>query len=250
MIGNQAKIISLVPSWTETLLASGVTVAGRTRFCIHPEQIVNGIASVGGTKSIDIKKIKEINPDYVLLDRQENTKEMAEQILAAGIKLLITDVTDFQSLLQGLRYLAETLKNEKLSSFADRYEAIVSGAKVIDRNLFFANSILKGTFVEEKKLSSYAYVIWKNPFMVVGDDTFIAANFKLIGIDFNLSEKYPQISEAELKNKFCFFSSEPFPFFKDYDSLIQNGFSGLVVDGEKISWFGIRNLLFLEACLK
>lgn len=250
MGADKVKIISLVPSWTETLLAAGVNVVGRTRFCIHPDHIVKNIPAVGGTKSLDIKKLKDINPDYILVDKQENTKEMAEQVGAAAFKLLVTDVTDFKSVTESLSYLGQKLKNDQLNKMADRYRAVVSGPKKIDPQSFFLNSFLKGNLADFTKAKNFAYVIWKNPFMVVGESTFIAQNFKLIGIEFGVSEKYPEIADDVLKEKFCFFSSEPYPFLKDYHGLLKQGFKGVVVDGEKLSWYGIRNLKFLEACLK
>lgn len=245
---NLPKIVSLVPSWTETLIAAGVNVVGRTRFCIHPSQIVKDIAVVGGTKSIDLEKIKRLNPDFVLVDKQENTKEMAEQLQASSFKLLITDVVDFSSVILSCRELGQQLKCEKLIQFADRYQKVISDFSNERVSTFIEKSLLKGQFSFSTK-DSYAYVIWRNPFMVVGDSTFIGENFKLVGIQFGVSEKYPEISPDILKNKFCFFSSEPYPFSKHYEDLVRDGYNGVVLDGEKISWFGIRNLQFLESCL-
>ena len=93
------------------------------------------------------------------------------------------------------------------------------------------------------------YVIWKNPFMVIGKGTFISEVFKLVDIDLVRHEKYPVISDDELKNKYCLFSSEPYPFAKAFAELTTQGYKGALVDGEKISWYGIRNLEFLESCL-
>lgn len=248
MAANLPKIVSLVPSWTETLIAAGVNVVGRTRFCIHPSQIVSGITVVGGTKSIDIEKIKQLNPDFVIVDKQENTKEIADQLMACGFKLLVTDIVDFNSVISSCRELGQKLNCEKLIEFADRYQKVVRDFSKDKLNTFIQKSLLKGLW-DAKVKTSYAYVIWRNPFMVVGDSTFIAENFKLVGVQFGIAEKYPEISADILKNKFCFFSSEPFPFMKHYENLTTDGYSGLVLDGEKISWFGVRNLLFLESCL-
>ncbi|MBC7465808.1 MAG: hypothetical protein H7256_07435 [Bdellovibrio sp.] len=250
MNADKAKIISLVPSWTETLVAAGVNVVGRTRFCIHPDHIAKNIPTVGGTKALDIEKIKHINPDYILVDKQENTLEMAEEIKAAGFKMFITDVTDFSSVIGSLKFLSRSLENEALNDMANRYQAVSGPGAQLDPGKFFLQSVLKGAITELNFVRDYAYVIWKNPFMVVGDTTFIAENYNLVGIEFKVEQKYPQVDEQSLRQKFCFFSSEPFPFLDHYDALIQQGFKGVVVDGEKLSWYGIRNLRFLEACLK
>lgn len=249
MSGNQPKIVSLVPSWTETLVSANVHVVGRTRFCVHPAQLVDSIPVVGGTKSLDLRKIKSLSPDFVLVDKQENTREMADLLLGAGFKLIITDVTDIHSVVNGLREISNFVGSDGLNKMADRYQNILQNKLGIDSRIFFNRAILKGYWSPPKDCS-FAYVIWKKPFMVVGDSTFIGSVFAFIGIHFNVKEKYPEISDADLKTKYCLFSSEPFPFEKNYEELIREGYHGVVVDGEKLSWFGIRNLLFLEACLK
>jgi len=242
------KIVSLVPSWTETLLACGVDVVGRTRFCIHPEHLVSEIVVVGGTKSFDLKKILQLQPDFVVVDKQENTKAMADELLAAGVTLLITDVVHFSSLIDSCRDLGSKLKNSKLTEVADCYELVLKDfSKKVDLQKFVKNCLLQGEF---HLADHYAYVIWKKPFMVIGQNTFISENFKLVGVAFDFADKYPEISDEALKNYFCFFSSEPFPFLKSYSALISEGYKGVVVDGEKLSWYGVRNLAFLEQCLK
>ena len=77
------KIISLVPSITETLFDLGLTkdeIIGRTKFCIHPENQVNNVAVIGGTKSINIEKIRSLNPDIIIANKEENTKEDVEEL--------------------------------------------------------------------------------------------------------------------------------------------------------------------------
>lgn len=237
------KVVSLVPSWTETLIEANVNVVGRTRFCIHPAQKVKDIAVVGGTKSVDIDQLSRLKPDFIVVDQQENTREMADQLTHANHKLIITNITDFESLETALAEIGSTLKNGNLAQFATRYQQL----RPLDRRLFLKNIIFQGSVDEVVPGQHYEYVIWKDPFMVVGQQTFIAENFKRIGIQLIHKEKYPQISDEQLLKSFCFFSSEPFPFAKKYAELKQLGFKGIVVDGEKISWFGLRNLQFLEA---
>ena len=90
--------------------------------------------------------------------------------------------------------------------------------------------------------------------MVIASGTFISDVLTRFEIELAhlgpAGEKYPKISEEELKKTFCLFSSEPYPFARDLDKLRTSGFRGVLIDGEKISWYGIRNLRFLQSCLE
>ncbi len=245
MLKNAPRVVSLVPSWTETLIAAKVEVVGKTRFCIHPAELVNNIPQVGGTKALQIDKIISLRPDFVVVDKEENTKAMASELIHAGCKLLVTDVSDIRSAAEGLARLSKQLQNSQLTDMSWRYQQI---PKNLNAELFFSKCVLLGTIDPNESFETCEYVIWKKPFMVVGKNTFIAENLKLAGIHIQHIEKYPALDESEIKKAFCLFSSEPYPFVKVYDQLLQRGFRGVVVDGEKLSWFGIRNLNFLESC--
>ena len=71
--------MSLVPSWTETLICAGVDVVGRTRFCIHPEGKVGSIAALGGTKNLKSQELMNLKPDLIILDQEENPKEFIKR---------------------------------------------------------------------------------------------------------------------------------------------------------------------------
>lgn len=241
------KVVSLVPSWTETLISADCYVVGRTRYCIHPDDKIAGIPAVGGTKKIDLDKILKLEPDFVILDKEENTLEIAESLAQKNIKLLISHVTGFESVIEFLKEASVTLENSALLSFALRYEKILSSSGSFSNSDFLQKIRVKGK--NENVGKNIEYVIWKKPFMVVGQNTFIAENLKLFQIDLQREKKYNTVEESEIKNHFCLFSSEPYPFEKEFDALISNGFSGLLVDGEPLSWYGIRNLNFLESFL-
>ena len=103
------KIISLVPSITEALFDLGLTkdeIIGRTKFCIHPENQVKDVAVIGGTKSINIEKIRSLNPDIIIANKEENTKEDVEE-LQKYFKVLVTNI----STLEDNYYLLKTLGN-------------------------------------------------------------------------------------------------------------------------------------------
>lgn len=242
---NQARIVSLVPSWTETLLWAGLHVVGRTRFCIHPAERIKTIPALGGTKGMDLQKLIAVKPDFVILDQEENKKEMAEQLLQAGIQILVSNVSGVQSAARFIKQMAQAFNSEKLADLATRYLNL----KAIDRSFFLSQILLEGSFndLDQKALE---YVIWKNPYMVIGKNTFISEILQLADLIVERDQKYPSVEEQELKKRFCFFSSEPYPFKKDFSKLIESGFRGALIDGEKISWYGIRNLSFLEACAR
>lgn len=234
------RVVSFVPSWTETLIASGVEVVGRTRFCIHPESAIKAIAVVGGTKNILIDQVVALKPDFVLFDKEENNQEMYQLCLDRGLNCYATHVTDLKSCGEELLQLAKLVKNDQLAVWGNAYLSLQS--LPISH---FKKCILEGEFVPS---ANYSYVIWKHPFMRVSPNTFIGDVLKIFEINLESNEKkYPEISDEELKKTFCLFSSEPFPFAKYYAELKAQGFNGVLVDGEHLSWYGIRTLKFLQS---
>ena len=263
---DQAKVISFVPSWTETFVECGVSVVGRTRFCIHPDKKVSDIPIVGGTKTHQTEKILKLGPDYVVLDKEENKRELADELTANGVKILVSHVTSIASAVTFLREASEVLQNKDLSQTADRYDAVLKRRERLSLDLFW-NEILQDSDkeVSAKKISDrklpLLYLIWKNPYMSVAEGTFIWEQFQLLGLRLAMppghkirpdfaADKYPQISEDKLSEYFCLLSSEPFPFANSVEEFSKKNISHSLVDGEKISWYGIRNLKFLESCLK
>ncbi|MES2803389.1 MAG: helical backbone metal receptor [Bdellovibrionota bacterium] len=234
------RVVSFVPSWTETLVASGVEVVGRTHFCIHPENAIKAIPVVGGTKNILIHQVIALKADLVLFDKEENNQEMYQLCLDHGLNCYATHVIDLKSCGEELLQLAKLVKNDQLAVWGNAYLSLQP------RPLsHFKKCILEGEFVPSE---NYSYVIWRNPFMRVSPSCFIGDVLKLFGVSLNLSEiKYPEISVEELKKSFCLFSSEPFPFAKYYAELKAQGFKGVLVDGEHLSWYGVRTLKFLQS---
>jgi len=253
-MSHEIKVISLVPSWTETLIEAGVQVVGRTRFCIHPEHIVQNIPVVGGTKSIDMDACLSLDADFILFDREENTADMVKQCEEAGFRWIATHVTDLKSCAEELNQLAELLKNDKLKKWSEDYQEITEKTDFKNDTKY---SILKQMQIKgninsfDLHRKSISYVIWKQPFMIVTRETFIGdvlskLGFEIISCEHYSGNKYPVIEEQELKKAACFFSSEPFPFEKYFEIMLDQGFNGILVDGEKLSWYGIRTLRFLK----
>lgn len=247
------KIVSFVPSITETLIECGVNVVGRTRFCIHPNGRVNTIPIVGGTKNVDWEKLKSLQADYILLDKEENTAEMAQ---ACPIPFISTHVLSMNSLSQELLRLSEILKNKELAKLSERAQKI-SLYSAQDKNMnLFLSKILTGKLPNmkilcpwPKDIKNVLYVIWKNPWMAVSRGTYIGSVCEALG--FQLPEfpnLYPCIDfeSFDKKNTLLLFSSEPYPFHKIENEISKMEFPSAVVDGEAFSWFGIRSIRFLE----
>ena len=232
------KVVCLVPSWTETLIEAGIDVVGRTRFCIHPADKVKNIAVVGGTKNFNLQKILQLKPDIVILDKEENTIEMANVLTEHSIRWFSTHVTNLRSCAEELLKLSEIFNhNTYLIKWSEQYLSLIQSK---DYNLHFQN-------LKDLKIN---YVIWKNPWMCVSKNTFIGSVIDKLGIQLhessqNLNKKYFEISELDLKNAYCLFSTEPFPFEKEMKKLLNEGFKGELINGESISWFGLRNLKFM-----
>jgi len=244
------RIISLVPSWTETIIESGIYPIGRTRFCIHPEGKIEKIPVVGGTKTVNWDLIRELKPDLLLLDEEENPKDFSE----SGIPFWSSHVTNGISLAAGLQELSELLNNENLKKLAKLSAKINQAAPV--QNAFLKSAacieILNAWQPYEPK--KVAYMIWKKPWMSVTKETYIGFVLKKLGFELfewpHAKSKYPEV-EIESKNDLIYlFSSEPYPFLKIKNELRELNVKGAIVDGEMFSWFGIRSLRFLQKSLR
>lgn len=238
------RVVSFVPSLTETLLESGVQVVGRTRFCIHPKPQVEAISVVGGTKNISsIDEILSLKPDLVVFDKEENNLSMYQMCLDRGLPCYATHVVNLKTCGEELIKLGDILNNLTLKNWGVSYLNLNKIPKVK-----FKECVMKGDFDTLLDHKFFHYVIWKNPFMVVSTNTFIGDVLALFDIHLRTyDKKYPEVTEEELKNMFCLFSSEPFPFEKYFSDIENQGFKGVLVDGEKLSWYGFRTLKFLQS---
>lgn len=244
------RIVSLVPSWTATLLTAGVSPVGRTRFCIHPKTSVDTISIVGGTKSVDWNKVKSINPDLVLMDKEENTLAMAEE---CPFPLLTTHVTDWLSMIDGLKLITAHLPDQPLNSLIARAEHLARCSRPA-WNWQHPPGLLEWIQPPTRPYSSVSYVIWKKPWMVIQQNTFIADVLQRLGadvltVDSTSPNKYPAVELEQLKESLVLFSSEPYPFAEKLPELRRLGIEGALVDGECYSWFGVKAIEFMESQL-
>jgi ABC-type Fe3+-hydroxamate transport system substrate-binding protein len=243
------RVVSLVPSWTETLLAAGVNVVGRTRFCIHPASSVAGIPVIGGTKNWDLSAIRALQPDLLILDQEENPKWMAEQ---TEIPYFASHVTDLHSVAKALAEMAVRLHSTSLSALAGRWRAVATWPGCPPWQVGDPIPGLIGWGREpEGAVRRVLYVIWRDPWMSVSQETFVGSVLKATGFAPYLADfpdKYPRFEMVDFPagETLLLFSSEPYPFLRKKDVLGALELPYAFVDGECFSWFGVRSLRFLE----
>ena len=232
------RIISLVPSQTELLHYLGLeneTIA-ITKFCVHPKEWFNKKPKVGGTKTIKINLIRQLKPDLIIANKEENVKEQVEE-LAADYPVWLTDVNNLEDALQMIKDIGALT-----SKLAD------AGQLIKKINADFASLAQPQTANHKPKT---AYLIWRDPYMATGADTFISDMLLKCGFKnaFAGKKRYPEISIADMKNANCQFillSSEPYPFKEKHITELSGQLLDckiVLVDGEMFSWYGSRLLL-------
>ncbi len=227
------RIISLVPSQTELLVDLGLKdqLVGVTKFCVHPENIRKEKQIVGGTKQIKIEKIKALNPDIILCNKEENTKEIIAE-LESEFNLHISDIYTVQDVY------------ELISQYGKIFQVDQKAAE-INKNIQKQIKDFQD-YVQDKPVLKVAYFIWRKPWMVVGKNTFINTLLKMNKLE-NVYEnisRYPEIKLENIKETdFILLSSEPYPFKEKHIPEVK-GFSKntkfALVDGEFFSWYGSR----------
>lgn len=234
------RIVCLVPSITEFLFDIGLkeNIIGITKFCIHPKLLVIDVVKVGGTKKINFQKIKLLEPDLIVANKEENTKD---------------EILELQK--QFNVYVSDIL------SLEDCYNMMLDIGALTNRKKQSALIIqtLRNDFNALKKIGNkktVAYFIWKNPFMLAGNESFINTILNQLGFVNSLQQlsRYPEVNEETLKElnpDFCFLSSEPYPFKqKDINELkeLLPKSKIILVDGELFSWYGSRLLQLKTYC--
>lgn len=237
MTPDYQRIISLVPSLTELLVDLGLKdrLVGRTRFCIHPGNHIKDIPIIGGTKNPRLDKIREASPDFILANKEENRKKHIEE-LALGHRVHVTDIASIEDALITIHQLGNEL-----------------GVSDKSKQLIRQISNLLEVRPDEPPLRT-AYLIWRNPWMTIGSDTYIhdvMNHWRLINV-FKDNTRYPKIKLEDLKTRqpqLVLLSSEPYPFKEKHIPEVEEALPGtriLVVDGEWFSWYGSRMLNSFE----
>ncbi|MBA5791881.1 ABC transporter substrate-binding protein [Flavobacterium sp. xlx-214] len=231
------RIITLVPSLTETLYELGLEeqIIGVTKFCVHPYHLKSVKINVGGTKNVHIEKIKALNPDIIIANKEENTLDVVDSL--RGIcPVFVTDIVTVE----------DTLKT--ISDFGTIFKRTTDAKKWIEK-IDFAHKDFQ-TFMIDKAWQKAAYLIWREPYMAAGSDTFINEMLKLNkfeNIYENLEGRYPEVEIRKMRiqgdPELVFLSSEPYPFKEEHAFEIGRAThhaKTVFVDGEMFSWYGTR----------
>lgn len=238
------RIVSLVPSWTASIVDLGLEdeLVGCTTFCSRPSRLRNKTTSIGGTKDANFAAIQALNPTHIISCEEENSSETLAQIEAELPKahLIRTFPKSPEDSLQDLSRIAEAL------------EAPAESLNTILDEIFRMREQLQRR-VEHMPTEKYLYFIWRNPWMLAGNQSYISALLaegrlsNLVITGSMLHERYPCLDPSSHKldsNPWCLFSSEPYPFksrhldeFSQAYSTIRRG-QCLKVNGQALSWYG------------
>ena len=231
------RIITLVPSLTESLFELGLEeqIIGLTKFCVHPYHLKSVKINVGGTKNVHIEKIKALNPDIIIANKEENTLEVVDS-LKEICPVFVTDIVTID----------DTLKT--ISDFGTIFKRTTDAKKWIEK-INFAYADFQH-FMQEKTVQKVAYLIWREPYMAAGNDTFINEMLKINKFE-NIYEsfegRYPEIEVRKMRiqgdPELVFLSSEPYPFKEEHAFEIGRAThhaKTVFVDGEMFSWYGTR----------
>lgn len=228
------RIISLVPSITETLfdLGAGSKITGITDYCVHPKTLTQKTEKIGGPKTINTKKINQLNPDIIFASKEENNKETIKK-LSENFPCFVFDIKNFNAALKMIKSLGEITNTEATANM------LVSTIEKKFKNIRQIQPDL-----------DFLYLVWKNPYIAAGTDTFINSVCEKMGLRNCLISrfgKYPRINEnfEKLDFEILFLPSEPYFFKKNEKNKIKNIFPEKIilrVDGEMFSWFGSRLL--------
>lgn len=232
------RIISLVPSQTELLFDLGLeeSIVGVTKFCVHPIHFKKKKTIVGGTKTIKVDKIKSLNPDIILCNKEENTKEIVEMCE----QIAPTHVSDIFTLND-----AKELITQYGAIFSLKKQALEITTELDSKIESFKH------FIKNKKELKVAYFIWRDPWMVAGKSTFINHLLELNKFKnvYNSIDRYPEVNIANIvpdgNPDLILLSSEPYPFKDKHSDELRvhaNLSKIFFVDGEMFSWYGTRLL--------
>lgn len=244
------RIASLVPSATETLVALGLApwLVARTGFCVHPAEVVAAIPKVGGTKDVNLAKLRRLAPTHVILNVDENRRETADALRDFVPELIVTHPCrpeDNLALFEQLRAAFAALPgvNERADELSAQFNAALVRCRALPRT-------------EERVL----YLIWREPWMTVARDTYISTLLAQAGWQTlpavtggaQGAGRYPALQGDEpwlADVDRVLLSSEPYRFGPDHVAEAQALCPRArvqLVDGERLSWWGVRGAAGLD----
>ena len=242
------RIVSLVPSLTEALFALGLgeRVVGVTEWCVHPAGGVAPLPKIGGTKNPDIDSILALRPELVIANREENRRRDVERLEAAGIRVWVTHPRTVRDGIELLGALAD------LGAPEEKRRAVVDSAALA----------LEAAEQERfERRVRFVCPVWRDPWMVVGDDTYAHDLITLCGGENVFAgvggRRYPRVELAEIEAaspELILLPDEPYAFGqRDAQELgaldVPAAHEGRIhlIDGTLVSWYGPRILQAIEA---
>ena len=230
-ISGPQRIVSLVPSVTELLVRWGLAtrLVGRTRYCVEPKWIRNTVPALGGTKDPDLKALRDLQPDLVILERDENSKATAEALEAAGIPWIGLKVRSIADCVAALRLLGKRLGVE---AEAQREADEIDAARKL----------------KTPKGPRTLVLVWKDPWMSAGPGTYLGDLLHRSGFDPLGGDLYPAHSDGNLERlrpEVVLLPSEPYRFTTRHRAELQKRFPWarvLQVDGRALTWYLSRTL--------
>jgi ABC-type Fe3+-hydroxamate transport system substrate-binding protein len=232
------RIISIVPSQSEFLWHIGIRkeLVGITKFCIHPKEMFTSIGHVGGTKKLNILKIRALQPDLIIANKEENNQQEIE-VLQKEFNVWISDIYTFNDVYKMMKSLSVILNKQ---SETQKLISEIKSSLAQVKNCFSNKTV--------------AYFIWNKPYMLAANTTYINFVLNYLGLK-NAAEnlqRYPVVDNETLKKlnpSICFLSSEPFPFKQKHVLELQKILPTskiIIVNGEVFSWYGPRMLHLAE----
>ena len=235
---HSPRIVSLVPSVTELVCELGLAdfLVGRTGFCIHPQSALAAVPKVGGTKDVNIDKIRALAPTHLVVNIDENEKPTVDALASFIPHVIVThplapeDNPGLYRLIGGIFNVSE--KAEQLcSDFAREYQTTLALAQG-----------------RSSRPHRVLYCIWKDPWMTVSRDTYIARMLALVGwqqYEIDSAKRYPEFRwDPALLDGVdeVLLSTEPYRFTEVHADALENqlGKPVRLVDGEYLSWYGSR----------
>lgn len=233
----QARIVCLVPSITELLCELGLAsqLVGRTGFCIHPAAAVAAIPKVGGTKDVNIDKIRQLQPTHVIVNIDENTKPTADALAAFVPHIVVTHPRAPRDNLALARLMGAVFAREaEAARWCGQFEEAYAALQAVQRGA--PRTVL--------------YCIWRDPWMTISGDTYIARMLGELGWQVPAladPARYPVFTwnDAQLAHvDAVLLSTEPYRFTQSHvaELAAEIGKPVLLVDGEMLSWYGSRSV--------
>ena len=226
------RIVSLVPSLTELVCELGLAgeLVGRTGFCVHPKEAVRRIPKVGGTKTVNLERIRALEPTHVVLNVDENRRETAEELAKFVPNLLVTHpLAPLDNLALYRKFGSAFGREREAEALCTRFRAAYDEALAATR-----------------PVRRVLYLIWKDPWMTVSRDTYISrtlALFGLLTLPASAADRYPKLADLRTEAaELILLSSEPYRFRERHVAEVAGltGKPALLVDGEMTSWYGPR----------